>query len=798
MLLDQFTLDERLRAALWRLVHRVLRLDVLFLSLQAERMKSNIRDRLIFLLPLLASAIFSNSCQSLVPSVPRATAPPVVNFTSVKAPASVAVSATSSPALGLRSLQVARSEINEARVENLLSLMTLDEKISFLTGNGGHGTPLSDDEMSIGGVPRLNLRAMRMADGPVGVRWLLGPPATAFPSGLTLASSFDRELASKIGETIATEVLAKGRDLLLGPCTSIARNPLGGRNFECYGEDPFLVGEMGAAFIRGAEGRGVATCVKHVIGNDQETNRETQNSEVSERALREIYLAPVFTSLQAGSKVVMASFNRLNGRFVTSHRELLTEVLKKEWGFSGFVISDWGATHETVSAFNAGLDLEMNGLDAVMPGGVFFSRENLLPQFESGAISQEDLNDKVRRILRVMVSTGTIDRKFSGRPPIDVVGSPGHLQLAADAEVEGAVLLKNDGLLPLVDLSQSHIINKAIRTVAVIGPFASEAVVSGGGSSMVTPRHKVSIVEGFQNLLSTSDFKKRNIKVVWNDGRDLKLATRMASRADAVIVVVGYELNAESEGQDRHSLGLPPSQDALISALAHANPQTAVVINSGGGISMPWLSQVKSVVQAWYGGQEVGTAIARLIFGKSNFSGKLPISFYKDESDSSSYKSFPGTAETVTYEEGVFVGYRQLDTQKIAPLFPFGFGKSYTNFKFSNLKIANLKHLTREPRVRVSFKITNTGFFSGAEVAQVYLHERMAAVARPEQELKAFKRVQLAPGESTRVELLLKEDAFQYWDEDHHRWNIDAGSFDIRVGNSSRDLPLHGAISLLN
>ena len=268
---------------------------------------------------------------------------------------------------------------------------------------------------------------MRMADGPLGVRWLLGPPATAFPSGFTLAWSFNSELVSKIGATIPTEVLAKGADLLLSSCTSLARNPLGGRNFECYGEDPLLEGEIGAAFVRGAEGKGVGTRVKHVIDNDQETNRETENSEISESALREIYLTPVLASIRAGSKVIMASFNRFNGSYVTTHHELLTGVLKKEWGFNGFIISDWGVTHETVSAFNAGLDLEMNGLDAVMPHGLFFSRENLLPQFKSGAISQDDLNEKVLRILCVIVETAAVDRKSSDHSPIEEVGIQSHL-----------------------------------------------------------------------------------------------------------------------------------------------------------------------------------------------------------------------------------------------------------------------------------------------------------------------------------------------------------------------------------
>ncbi len=788
----------------------------------------------------------------------------------------------------------------ERRVEDLLGKMTLEEKIDMI---GGY------DDFYIRSNERLGIPAIRMADGPLGVR--NDGPATAFPAPVGITASWDTDLMKAFGAAVGQDAKAKGVHIMLAPGMNIYRAPMCGRNFEYLGEDPFLGGSMAAAYVKGLQGQGVVATAKHFAGNNQEYERNKVSSDIDERTLQEIYL-PIFRAavVDGGAGAVMTSYNLVNGVHASQNTHLITDILKGQWKFDGIVMSDWGSTYDGVAAANAGLDLEM-------PSGAFMNRETLLPAIKSGKVKESTIDDKIRRILRVTFRMGFFDK-----PQLDTSiprYNPDSRLVALQASREGIVLLKNaSNTLPL-DRAK-------IRSVAVIGPNAHPAVTGGGGSSRVDPYRATSLLDGmiqaagngvrvlysngfrqdhekiFQNssfisggeqglrgeyfanmkLDGTPAFTRmdKTIDFNWNDpprkgfprekfsvrwtgsihidttglydfvaqgddgfrvvldgsslidewrdqstlvvsksvtleanrdytvrvefyqneggavmgfgwGRSTKQidpeAIRIAKASDAAIVCVGFDDRTEYEGADR-TFALPKEQDDLIRAVAAANPRTTVVVIAGGNVDMnAWLDQVSGLVHAWYPGQEGGTAIAEVLFGDVNPSGKLPASFEKRWEDNACYKSYYDDDKDlhVKYTEGVFLGYRHFDKDGIEPRFAFGFGLSYTSFEYGNPALSS-PTLKKDGNLDVSFDVKNTGTREGAEVAQLYVRQLKPSEPRPVKELKGFSRVVLKPGETRRVTIRIDEKALSYFNSEKNAWIAEPGDFEVIVGSSSR------------
>jgi beta-glucosidase len=659
---------------------------------------------------------------------------------------------------------LAHAQLSEPEIGLLVQRMTLEEKVKFLGGN----------DFETFAIPRLGIPPLKMTDGPLGVHY---ERATAFPAGIAYGATFDPALIERMAVAIADEARFKGREMLLGPCVNISRHPFGGRNFESYGEDPFLTGSLAEAFVRGVQSREVLASVKHFAVNDQEFERMTVNVSVDPRALNEIYLPPFRRAVQAGAGSVMAAYNQVNGHYASENGDLLNRILKEKWGYSGFVVSDWGATHSTVAAANNGLDLEM-------PSGEFFN-DKLVQAVREGGVSPAILDDKVRRVLRAMAKVDLIGPP-GGRflPPPAGPADAGHRSLAREVAVASAVLLKNEGaVLPL---------QPGLRKLAVLGPNSAELRTGGGGSSHVDPFEYVSPLDGLREEAGARGFALESVTGVPLPGEgesDIPSAVKAARSAEAAVIFAGLSDQIESEGFDRTTMDLPAGQAELIRAVGAANSNTIVVLFSGNPVEMAsWIGSVKGVVQLWYPGEEGGHAIADLLFGKENFSGKLPVTFLKRWEDSPAYGSYPGANGQLAYKEGVFVGYRHFDSRGVAPLFPFGFGLSYTSFRIADLELSPLPG----NGLRVSVAVTNTGRRAGAEVVQVYLGEKAPLLPRPVHELKGFRKVFLAPGESRRVEFELGPDAFAYFDPALGDFQGHAGEFRVEVGSSSRDLPVSG------
>jgi len=801
----------------------------------------------------------------------------------------------------------------EQKVDSLLSEMTLQEKIDQL---GGIGFETKTNK-------RLNIPLIKMTDGPAGVRW---GKATAFPAPIALAASWDRDLLNRVGKAIAEEVKAKGRSSILGPCVNIQRIPVGGRNFESYGEDPYLTSQMAVSYIKGVQSQNVIACVKHYVCNNQEWERGRLDVLIGERPLREIYL-PAFKAAVHEADVwsIMAAYNLVNGKYCTENSHLLTDILKNEWGFKGYVVSDWGATHSTAEAANAGLDLEM-------PFGRYFGSK-LLEVVKDGKVSEEIINDKVRRLLRVRFKAGMFNERT--KPDTTILKSAAHKQLALEAAEKGIVLLKNkNDLLPLKE--------DRIKTIAVIGPDADSPITGGGGSARVTPYYTISPLKGMKDragenikiyyapgvpikgdilpleseyiippsgsgdehglwgeyfssrdlegkpVISRLDsqinfnwgynmpdpaleenndmnqfsirwtgkilpkktglykfntlnndgvrlylnnklildeweensIKKRSVPVYLTAGRtyDIKIeyfseggisvikfgwevpgedtidkAISIAKKADVAVVFAGLSNRFESESYDRASMELP-NQDKLIRAVADANSNTIVVMCTGSPVLMTkWADKVPAILQAWYAGQEAGNGIVAVLFGDYNPSGKLPCSFIRRQADSPAFNGYKDKSLKAPYTEGIFVGYRYLDKNQIEPLFPFGHGLSYTEFKYSNLRIEK----TDSKEFNVYVDITNTEKVEGAETVELYVRDVKCSVERPEKELKGFSKVVLKPGEKKTVTIHLKKDAFAFYSEDKNQWVVEPGEFDILVGSSSRDIRVRGSLKIL-
>jgi beta-glucosidase len=700
----------------------------------------------------------------------------------------------------------------EARVSDLLHRMTLDEKVAMLAGSGW---------MESQPIERLGIPAIKMADGPVGVRAWFGSSAvtnaattpriasTAFPAGIAMAATWDPDMVAQVAKALGQEVKALGRDMILGPTVNIARQPLWGRNFEGYGEDPYLASRLVVAYIKGVQGEGVIPSVKHFAANNQEFERHRIDEKIDERTLHEIYF-PAFEAAvkEAGVWSVMSAYNKVNGIYCAENPYLLHDVLKKQWGFKGFVISDWGSTYSTAATVNAGMDLEMPGGEPMKAwlarrqtqadgnGAGWLTPDKVLPAVQSGQISAAAVDDNVSRILRVMFTAGLFDKPHAGGGAVD---TPDQKTVARTAAAESIVLLKNDGdLLPIA---------KSVHSLAVIGPNAAVARTGGGGSSLVRPNYAVTPLDGIRERAGNA------MQVTYSQGVSIpgedaskdsasararlrQDAAAVAARSDAAIVIVGNAPSVESEGFDRKTLSLPEGQDELIAAVAKANKDTIVVINAGSPVAMdPWIGQVPAVLSMWYGGQEGGHAIASVLFGDFTPSGKLPVTFPARIEDTPAYGHYPGENLHTEYAEGIYVGYRHYDRASIAPLFPFGHGLSYTKFDYSDLKITPDK-VGPGRRVQVSMTLKNSGQRAGAEVVQLYLHQAKASADRPPEELKGFRRVMLLAGQSQTVTFTLDPRAMSFYSVAKHAWVAEPSVFDAMIGASSRDIRLKGSFEL--
>jgi len=706
----------------------------------------------------------------------------------------------------------------EKRAADLLKRMTLEEKATMLSGSGW---------MESAPIERLGIPAIKMADGPMGVRSWLGSSAitsaanaaakietTSFPSGVAMAATWDTELVRREGQAIAQEVKALGRDMILGPTVNINRQPLWGRNFEGYGEDPYLSGQLGVAYIKGVQGEGVIPSVKHFAANNEEYERHRVNATIDERALHEIYL-PAFKAAVQEADVwnVMSAYNKVNGVHCAENDFLLDQVLKQEFGFKGFVVSDWGSTYSTAPTVNAGMDLEMPGgppmekwlanprTQASGNSDGWLVPAKVLAEVKAGHISEATTDDNVGRILRVIFLSGIFDHPHAGGGAVD---TPEERAVALQGATEGIVLLKNEHfLLPL----DKH----SIHSIAVIGPNAAVARTGGGGSSLVRPKYAIAPLDGIKEKAGSTIHVTYALGVSM-EGEDpaqdtpearaqaLKEATDAAAKADVAIVVVGRYNKLESEGFDVKTMDLPAGQDELIQVVEKANPHTVVVLNTGDPVTMTkWIDQTPALLDMWYGGEEGGHALAAILFGDANPSGKLPVTLPKRYEDNPAAANYPGKDLEVNYAEGIYVGYRYYDTKKVEPQFPFGFGLSYTKFEYSDLKVAQLIRSSgsvKSEGTSVSVKVKNSGSRAGAEIVQVYVHDGHAKIDRPEHELKGFQRVELKPGETKTVEFRLDRSAFSYWNPATKAWQADPGTFEIQAGASSRDIRLREPVPL--
>jgi len=780
------------------------------------------------------------------------------------------------------------------RAESILKKMTLEEKIDYIGGM---------NNLYIRPIERVGIPEIKMSDGPMGCRCF--GKTTCYPGGIALTATWNPALAKRIGEAMGRDCRSRGVNILLAPAVNIYRSPCCGRNFEYMGEDPFLASTMVAPLIQGIESQGVLATVKHFACNNQEWDRHSISSEVDERTLREVYLPTFKSAVQAGKVgCVMNSYNLLNGVHCSQNSFLLTDILRKEWGFEGIVMSDWGSTYDGVAAANAGLDLEM-------PSGAFMNRKNLLPAVKDGRVKESVIDEKVRLILRTIIAAGFLDRpQTKSDIPAD---DPANAKVALEGAREAIVLLKNEKTTLPLDRAK-------IKKLAVIGPNADPAVYCGGGSAFTDVFHATSILKGitdasgnievkytggkpvldagfsgplrmqvfanktlagepaYSGIVDKIDFNwsgkgpaagvgATNFSIRWtgkirpettgkymfsagsddgvrvfvnanriiNDwtdhafrtktaileleaGRNYEIgveyyqgmgeaaikfgwgavkdseAAKIAAGCDAAIVCVGFNQDTEGEGSDR-PFELPSDQVDLIRQVAEANPKTIVVINSGGGVAWDgWLDKVPALLQAWYPGQEVGRAVAEMIFGDVNPSGRLPATFEAKAEDNPTFPYYHIKTDNKTpYTEGVFVGYRGYDKNNVKPEFCFGHGLSYTTFKFANLRITP-KGKGEGRTFSISCQVTNTGKRAGAEVAQLYIGDPKASVPRPVHELKGFEKVFLKPGEKKTVTFTVTKDSLSYYSVANHARVTEPGEFTVSVGASSRDLALRGSL----
>lgn len=672
--------------------------------------------------------------------------------------------------------------MSDDKIEAWLRELTLEEKASLCSGK---------DFWSTKSVERLGIPSLVLTDGPHGLRMqaessgsadlLNSLPATCFPTGAGLASTWNPEIAHEVGAAIGHEARAQGVAVLLGPSMNIKRSPLCGRNFEYLSEDPYLSGEIAVGHIKGVQSQGVGASAKHFAANNQETFRMSIDARVDERTLREIYL-PAFESAvrEARPWTVMSSYNRLNGTYASENGWLLTDVLRREWGFEGAVVSDWGACDDRVAGMAAGLDLEM-------PGGDGVTDREIVEALRSGSLSESVLDEAVRRLLRIAAEVA--DRGDEGEVDFDA-----HHALARRAAGESMVLLKNEGdILPLAEG----------ESVAFIGAFARSPRFQGGGSSRIKPARADSLLRESRLIMGDRcriDYAEGyRLDSTEADESLAEEAVAVARAASVAVLFVGLTEAFESEGYDRSRLGLPPNQTDLVERILRVQERVVVVLSNGSPVEMPWASRVPAILESYLGGQAWGGAVSDILFGRVNPSGKLAETFPVRLEDTPSYLNFPGGAYAVDYREGLFVGYRYYDSAKLAPLFPFGHGLSYTRFEYGAAR-ADPVWEAEQGELFVHIPLMNAGTLAGAEVVQLYVSDLASSVIRPAQELKAFRKVFLRPGERTTVRLRLDLRSFSYWSDTARDWVCEDGDFELRVGSSSRDIrsvarvAVHGAV----
>lgn len=656
----------------------------------------------------------------------------------------------------------------------LVSQMTLEEKAKLCSGG---------DFWHTEAVERLGIPSVLMTDGPCGLRKQAGASdhlglnasvqAVSYPTGSCIASSFDRKLIEESGEVLGEECQAEDIAVLLGPAVNIKRSPLCGRNFEYFSEDPYLAGEMAAAYIKGVQSKNVGTSLKHFAANSQEHRRMTSDSVLDERTLREMYL-PAFEKAVKEAKpwTVMCSYNQLNGIFASENHRLLTEILRDEWGYEGMVVSDWGAVNDRVKGVAAGMDLEMPG-----PGKA--NTQKLMEAVESGALSQEDLDTSVERILKMV-----FDYAENKREGVAFQYERDH-QMARRMAAESMVLLKNDGgLLPL----------SKEKKVAFLGKFAEQPRFQGGGSSHVTCYQVTGAVEAAQGL-NVTYAQGYPIDTQEPDEALIGEAVQAAKAADCAVLFIGITDAMESEGFDRRDMNIPACQQKLVEEVAKVQKNTVVVVHCGGPIVMPWLQNVKAVLYAYLGGEAVGSAVVDILFGDVNPSGKLAETFPVRLEDNPSYLYYFGEEDRTEYREGIFVGYRYYDKKDLEVLFPFGHGLSYTSFAYSDLRL-DRESMKDTDTLHVSLKVRNVGDRAGKEAVQLYVRDNESTAIRPVKELKGFEKVDLAPGEEKTVEFTLDKRSFAYYHTGLKDWYVESGEFTILAGSSSRDIQLSGTVSV--
>ncbi|OKP96072.1 glycoside hydrolase family 3 C-terminal domain-containing protein [Paenibacillus sp. P46E] len=664
-------------------------------------------------------------------------------------------------------------------IKHLISQMTLEEKAGLCSGL---------DFWHTKGIERLGIPSVMVTDGPHGLRKQaesadhLGlhnsVPATCFPSAAGLASSWNRELIRRVGEALGRECQAEDVAVLLGPGANIKRSPLNGRNFEYFSEDPYLSSEMAANHIQGVQSQGVGTSLKHFAANNQEHRRMSTDAVIDERTLREIYLASFEGAVkQSQPWSVMCSYNRVNGEYASESETLLTRILRDEWGFEGFVVSDWGAVNERVKALQAGLELEMPS-----SGGIGDAK--IVAAVNSGELSMETLDLAVERLLNF------IGKRTENRIENASFDPEEHHRLAREVARESMVLLKNeDNLLPLAQEGK----------IAIIGEFAKKPRYQGGGSSHVNPTKLDDAFAELQAVAGASaSFQYAQGYELGSDEINEELmreACEAALHSEVAVLFLGLPDRYESEGYDRSHLSLPASHIALIEAVAEVQKNLIVVLSNGSPVEMPWLGKIKAVLEGYLGGQAFGGAVADLLFGAVSPSGKLAETFPVKLSDNPSFLNFPGEGDKVEYKEGLFVGYRYYDKKELEPLFPFGFGLSYTEFEYSHL-VLDKTAINDTETVQVSVTIKNTGSRAGQEIVQLYVSDVESSFIRPLQELKGFQKVALQPGEAREVSFTLNKRAFAYYNVGLSDWHVESGTFRIGIGASSRDIRLNATLEV--
>ena len=653
---------------------------------------------------------------------------------------------------------------------DIIKQMTLEEKCYLFSGK---------DFWQTRSIERLGVPNMTLSDGPHGIRKQEGAgdqlglngsvPATCYPTAATIANSWDIALGEEIGEHLGTEAASQGVGTLLGPGLNIKRSPFCGRNFEYFSEDPYLAGKMAASYVRGIQKNGVAACPKHFAANSQELRRMASDSIMDERTFREIYLTGFEIAVKEGhAKSIMSSYNRINGVYANENEHLLQEILRDEWGFDGFVVSDWGASNDHTEGVRAGSHLEMptTGGDSDL---------ELIDAVKSGRFSEELLDKRVDELLDVILSVTSSIKPLEGKP-FDI---DRHHAMAAKASEQSIVLLKNENnILPL----------KKGAKVAVIGEFAQKARYQGAGSSVVNPTKLDNAMDVITNFdLDVAGFEAGYPRSGKGSPEMQAKAVELAKKADIVLLYIGLDEISESEGLDRSHMRLPQSQTDLIEAVAAVNPNVVAVMSAGSAVEMPWLPRVKALVHGYLCGQAGASSVLKVIMGDVNPSGKLAESYPVRYEDVSSAPYFPSKERTAEYREGLYVGYRYYETANVPVLFPFGFGLSYTTFEYSDLTVTDKQ---------ASFTLKNTGKMEGAEVAQLYVSKPDGDVFRPAKELKGFAKVFLKAGESKQVTIPLDDKAFRYFNVDTNKFEVEGGAYTVMIGASCADIKLSGTVEV--